>query len=156
MEGAAPSEAGCVKILFFLLILSSAALAKDCATDITSFRKLFSDANYPLVWEETTADDGKPLIVTISEKDGKLFLEFDKTREGLWASGTADICKEEEIVADISKEKIKLGKAAHWVLKMSMKDGAKFTLTKLKPLVLKISTFGWKGEFVPKAPAQSP
>lgn len=139
-----------MKHFTLFLLLSSSAFAKNCANDITSFRKMFADDTFPLIWEETTADDGKPLIVTIAEKDSKIFLEFNKTKEGLWASGTADICKDDEIVADIKKDQIKLGKAAHWVLKMSMKNGAKFTLTKLKPLVLKISTFGWKGEFVPR------
>lgn len=133
----------------FLLLISFSTFGKECVNDIASFRKMFGDEKYPLEWIETTADDGKPLVVTISEKENKIFLEFNKTKEGLWASGTADICKDEEIVADIRKDQIKLGKAAHWVLKMSMKNGAKFTLTKLKPLVLKISTFGWKGEFIP-------
>ncbi len=134
----------------FLLIISTGLWAKTCAHDTKSFQKLFGDETYPLHWEETTADDGKPLIVKITEEKGKLFLEFVKTKEGLWASGTADICEDSgEIVAAISKEQIKLGKAAHWAIKMSMSNGAKFKLTKSKPLVLKISTFGWSGEFVP-------
>lgn len=139
--------------LIFLLLLPLQVFSSTCATDIKSFRALLADEDYPLLWEETTADDGKPLIVKISELGGKLHLEFDKTKEGPWAQGTADICKDEDIVASISKEQIKLGKAAHWAIKMSMKGGAKFKLQKLKPLVLKISTFGWSGEFIPrKAP----
>lgn len=136
--------------VLLLLVFSLSVFGKECVTDIRSFRKLFNDDSYPLVWEETTADDGKPLVVKISELNAKIFLEFDKTREGLWASGTADICRDDEIVASISKEQIKLGKAAHWVIRMSMKNGAKFKLRKLKPHVLKISTFGWSGEFIPK------
>ncbi|MES2528936.1 MAG: hypothetical protein V4598_17755 [Bdellovibrionota bacterium] len=137
---------------FILLFIFSTSLwAKTCAGDLKSFRELFDNETYPLTWEETTADDGKPLVVKITEEKGKLFLEFVKTKEGLWASGTADICKDEgEIVATISKEQIKLGKAAHWAIKMSMKNGASFKLIKLKPLILKISTFGWSGEFIPK------
>ncbi len=137
----------------FILIffLSTSLWAKTCASDMKSFRNLLQDDSYPLHWEETTADDGKPLVVKITEEKGKLFLEFVKTKEGLWASGTADICEDEgEIIAAISKDQIKLGKAAHWAIKMSMSNGAKFKLIKLKPLILKISTFGWSGEFIPK------
>ncbi len=138
-----------MNVILFVLLATS-LWAKTCAHDIKTFQKLFGDEAYPLHWEETTADDGKPLIVKITETKGTLFLEFMKTKEGLWASGSADICGDnDEISAAISKEQIKLGKAAHWAIKMSMKNGAKFTLTKLKPLVLKISTFGWSGEFVP-------
>jgi hypothetical protein len=137
--------------LFFLIFLITNLWAKTCSQDISSFRRLLGDETYPLHWEETTADDEKPLNVKITEEKGKLFLEFVKTKEGLWASGTADICLEEgDIFAAISKEQIKLGKAAHWAIKMSMSNGAKFKLIKLKPLVLKISTLGWSGEFIPK------
>ncbi len=136
---------------FFLFFLLSAQLhAKTCATDLKSFRSLFSDENFPLIWNETTADDGKPLVVKITEQKNQLFLQFVKTKEGLWAEGTADICKDEDIVASISKEQIKLGKAAHWVIKMSMSGGAKFKLRLIKKDVLKISTIGWSGEFSPE------
>jgi len=135
-------------ILPFLLFISLVH-ASTCATDISSFRKIMGNDSFPLLWRETTADDGKPLIVKISEEKGKLFLQFVKSKEGLWAEGTADICKNEEIIASISKEQIRLGKAAHWILKMSMKGGAKFKLNMITDNVLKISTFGWSGEFVP-------
>lgn len=136
-------------ILFFLL-LSSQLHAANCAADLKSFRGLFGDDNFPLVWNETTADDGKPLVVKIREENSKLFLQFVKTKEGLWAEGNSDICKDEEIIAMISKDQIKLGKAANWVLKMSMSGGAKFKLKLIKKNVLKISTTGWSGEFSPE------
>ena len=135
--------------IFILFFLSLPLNAATCASDLKSFRTLFGDENFPLTWNETTADDGKPLVVKITEEKNKLFLQFVKTKEGLWAEGTADICKDEEIVASISKDQIKLGKAAHWVIRMSMKGGAKFKLQLLKKDVLKISTIGWIGEFSP-------
>lgn len=138
-----------MKYLFLFLVLSNLHAA-TCARDLSSFRKIMGNESFPLLWRETTADDGKPLIVKISEENGKLFLQFVKTKEGPWAEGTADICKDKDIVASISKEQIRLGKAAHWVLKMSMKGGAMFTLKMIKDNVLKISTFGWSGEFVPE------
>lgn len=138
-------------ILFFILSSLAQAVAPDCAKDIAGVRDLLKDANMPLVWVETTADDGKPLVVTISELGRKLHLEFDKTKEGLWASGGADVCMVEgNVVAHITKDHIKLGKAAHWVVKMSMSGGAKFTLKYSAPDKLHISTFGWKGDFTPQ------
>lgn len=134
----------------FLLFISLSLHAETCATDLKSFRSLFADENFPLTWSETTADDGKPLVVKITEANNRLFLQFVKTKEGLWAEGTADICKDEEIVASISKEQIKLGKAAHWAIKMSMSGGAKFKLKLLRKNTLKISTIGWSGEFSPE------
>lgn len=138
-----------MKFLILFLFISNLHAA-TCASDLSTFRKIMGNESFPLLWRETTADDGKPLIVKISEEKGKLFLQFVKTKEGPWAEGTADICKDKDIVASISKEQIRLGKAAHWVLKMSMKGGAKFTLKMIKDDVLKISTFGWSGEFVPE------
>lgn len=136
--------------LLFLMIFSSQVLAFECASDLSSFRKIMGDESFPLLWRETTADDGKPLIVKISEEKGKLFLQFVKTKEGPWAEGTSDICRDQEIVASISKDQIRLGKAAPWILRMSMKSGAKFKLRKIKKYLLEISTFGWSGEFVPE------
>ncbi len=37
--------------------------------------------------------DGKPLVVSILERNGALFLEFIKTREGLWAQSEGRICR---------------------------------------------------------------
>lgn len=38
-------------------------------------------------------EDGKPLLVSIHEKKGALFLEFIKTQEGLSAESVGVICK---------------------------------------------------------------
>jgi hypothetical protein len=66
---------------------------------------------FPLKWTETTMGDGKPLLVSISERQGVLALEFTKTREGLWAESTGVICPsgvDLEIV--FSREQIRLGR----------------------------------------------
>lgn len=137
-------------VIGLLLSLSSFA-AKECAKNFSSFKLMTKDPEFPMNWIETTANDGKPLKVDISERNEVLHLEFNKTKEGLWASGTADICLVDGVLkASISKDQIKLGEAAPWVLRMSMKGGADFKLEKIKPGVLKISTFGWSGEFIPK------
>lgn len=38
-------------------------------------------------------DDGKPLLLTIMEKDGLLFLRLVKSGEGLWAEGACTVCR---------------------------------------------------------------
>lgn len=138
-------------MLYALLFLLSPALARDCASDLPGLAKLFKRESFPATWRETTANDGKPLVVKISERDGRLHLEFDKTKEGLWAKGTADVCAgKKSVEAAISKKQIKLGDAAPWILRMSMKGGATFTLEQPEPGKLHIGTFGWSGDFVPE------
>ncbi len=137
-------------MMFFLLLMTSLTFAKDCADNFTALKTVLNEPDFQSHWIETTANDGKPLKMDISDREGKLYLEFDKTKEGLWASGSTDVCKvDDKFEAQITKEKINLGKAAPWIMRMSMKSGATFKLQKLKPGVLKISTFGWSGEFVP-------
>ena len=140
--------------IFILIVLFSLPVfaSKDCAKNFATLKTIVKDPEFSMKWVETTANDGKPLMVDISEKENELFLEFIKSKEGPWASGTADICQVENVLqASISEKQIKLGEAAPWILKMSMKSGAVFKLEKLKPGVLKISTFGWSGEFVPNS-----
>ncbi len=137
--------------LLSLVLLSSTVHAADCAKDLHSLGKLFGEENFPAVWRETTANDGKPLVVTLSERKGQLHLEFNKTKEGLWAAGTAGLCKGKDgVEAKITKKQIKLGKAAPWILRMSMKGGATFKLSKKDAATLHIGTFGWSGDFVPE------
>jgi hypothetical protein len=76
------------------------------------------ESAFPLKWTETTMGDGKPLVVSISERQGMLALEFTKTREGLWAESTGVICRsggDLEIV--FSREQVRLGPAANWLMR---------------------------------------
>ncbi len=93
--------------------------------------------------------DGKPLVVSIMEKDGVLFLEFMKTQEGLWAEGAAVICQAGAgLEARIGR--IRMGPAAHWILRRAMGDGGTFVLSRQGNAQLQIATPGWKGAFSPK------
>lgn len=140
-----------MRFVFLIYLFCSSAFADECATNFSGLKKIFNVEVFATHWIETTADDGKPLIMNLEEKENKLFLSFVKTKEGPWASGTADICKKDKIIqAIITKKQINLGNAAPWVMKMSMKSGATFELTMIRPNVLKISTFGWSGEFIPQ------
>ncbi len=141
-------------VLFSLLLLLSfncdAHELQICAATISELRVMLGEQKFPLKWEETTMGDGKPLVVSIVENNGSLFLEFIKTREGLWAESPGVICKTgADLEAQFTGEQIHLGPAANWVLRYALRNGGKFTLTKLGSDQLRIATGGWKGIFSP-------
>lgn len=135
-----------------LLLLSGAAHgSQNCAATLVELRSMLGEQAFPLKWEETTMDDEKPLIVSIGEKNGALFLEFIKTGEGLWAESAGVICRTGTgLETRFGAEQIRLGPAANWVLRYSLRNGGKFTLTRLGPEQLRIATSGWGGTFSPR------
>lgn len=142
--------------LYFLpLLLSSMSVAhasQTCAATLSELGILLGEQSFPLKWEEITMDDGKPLVMTIVENNGSLFLEFTKTGEGLWASSRGVICKTgTDFEARFSGKQIRLGPAANWILRSALGNGGKFTLTKLGPDQLRIATSSWSGLFSPLA-----
>jgi hypothetical protein len=97
-------------------------------------------------------DDGKPLVMSILERNGSLFLEFTKTGEGLWAASSGVICKTgTDFEARFSGKQIRLGPAANLILRLALRNGGTFTLTKLGPDQLRIATSSWSGTFSPAA-----
>jgi hypothetical protein len=101
-------------------------------------------------WVETTADDGKPLVITVKEQNSKLYFTFDKTKEGIWAEGPAQICHEDdEMVLKVSGKDIKLGTEAPWPLRISMSGGTKLRLKFKDTENLHVSATGWSGDFRP-------
>jgi hypothetical protein len=140
-------------LLLLPLLLSLKGEAHElqpCATTISELKALLGEQGFPLKWEETTMDDGKPLVVSIGENNGTLSLEFIKTAEGLWLEGPGVVCKTgDDLEARFSGQQIRLGPAANWVLRYALRNGGKFTLTKLGPDQLRIATSGWSGVFSP-------
>ena len=140
-------------LLFLPLLLSlhsGAHASPSCAATVGELGVLLGDQAFPLTWEETTMDDGKPLVMSIVEKNGSLFLEFTKTGEGLWAESTGVICKiGTDFEARFSGKQIRLGPAANWMLRYALRDGGKFTLTRLGSDQLRIATSSWSGTFCP-------
>lgn len=96
--------------------------------------------------------DGKPLVVSIREQDGSLHMEFQKTREGLWAEGAAVICAASAGSAGLEARlsRLRAGPAAHWLLRHSMGQDPTFTLSRLATGQLRIATPGWHGVFSPR------
>jgi hypothetical protein len=101
-------------------------------------------------WIETTADDGKPLKINMEVRGEALYFIFDKTKEGVWAEGVVDVCKEKEgLSAEIAGKDIKVGPQAPRVIRWTMGGGATFHLKLKDADHLHVSTFGWSGDFVP-------
>lgn len=140
----------CLLCLSLLLLHDNQAQATPaCAATLHELRLLLGDSNFPLAWEETTMDDGKPLRVSILEKEGALWLEFIKTREGLWAQSAGVICRSgHEFETRFGPEQIRFGPASSWLLRVALANGGKFTLTQLGPDKLRIAGGGWSGTFL--------
>ena len=99
-------------------------------------------------WKETSMTDGKPLVVSMHEKNGGIHLQFIKEKEGLWAEGTGLICQAgKEFEIEFKSGEIRLGPAANWLLKLGLANGGKFSLTKIGSDQLRIKTSGWQGHF---------
>ncbi|WP_422901964.1 hypothetical protein [Propionivibrio sp.] len=143
----------CIAILLLLLSLSAHAHdAQGCAATIKDLRILAEDPSFALRWSEISMDDGKPLKVSIVERNGALLLEFMKTGEGLWAEISGVICKSGvDLELRMPREQINLGPATNWMLSLALANGGVFTLRRRMSNQLQIETQGWSGRFVPTA-----
>ena len=124
--------------------------ASTCASTIAGLRALLADESFALEWRETTMDDEKPLVLSVLERDGNLFLMFVKTGEGLWAEGAGLVCREGPYFEmRLAADRLKIGPAASWAARYAFANGAQFTLARLGSHRLRIDTVGWSGVFVP-------
>jgi hypothetical protein len=140
-----------IRVAWVLPLLSMHAAAAPCAQTIDQVRVLLGDATFPLRWQETTMDDGKPLVMTLAEREGGLELSIGKHGQGIWAEGAASICTlEASLEARFTKGKSRIGAAAPWPLRYALRRDARLLLTRLGPARIQVSTFGWHGEFSPQ------
>jgi hypothetical protein len=139
-----------VFFLFPLLwLIGECRASPPCAATISDLRALLADQSFPLQWHETTMDDGKPLVLSILERNGSLVLEFVKTGEGRWAESASIVCLKAgaDLEARFAQGQVRLGPAANWAMQYTLANGGKFTLTKLGAEQLRIATTGWSGTF---------
>lgn len=140
----------CIFLALLLPLHSHAQAPAKCVTTLTDLKALLRDPGFPLQWEETTMDDGQPLMVTIAEKDGALSVAFVKTSRGLWADITGSICQTEQALEiRFTDKQIHFGPAASWVLRYVLSSGGQFTLSRNGAQKMRVSTTGWSGLFVP-------
>jgi hypothetical protein len=141
----------CVVAAMLLAHSSHASESRTCAKNIAELNQVWGDAAFPLKWQETSMSDGKPLAVSIQEKNGKLHLQFVKAMEGLWAESTGLICPVgNELEIEFTGDEIRLGPAANWLIKLAIGSGGKFSLQRIGPHQLRIKTSGWQGLFSSK------
>ena len=74
-------------------------------------------------------NDGKPLLLSIGEKDGALFVAFVKSGEGLWAEGASIVCR------------------SRAGLEVQVAGSGRFTLTRIGTEQLQVATMLWSGTF---------
>lgn len=121
-----------------------------CATTIPELRALVGDPAFPLHWQETSMSDGKPMLVSIIERNGALFLEFFKSSESLWAEGSGVIClRGVHLETHLAADKLRMGPSANMLARLALSNGGTFTLKRLAARELHIDTTGWSGHFVP-------
>jgi len=141
----------CALAVMLLAQSSHSSESLPCAKNISELNQVWGDTAFPLKWQETSMSDGKPLVVTIQEKNGKFHLQFVKAMEGLWAESTGYICPVgNELEIEFTGDDIRLGPAANWLIKVAIGNGGKFSLQRIGPHQLRIKTSGWQGLFSSK------
>ena len=139
------------RLLVPLLCLAGPCQAAPaaCADTLETLRVLMADPALPLRWRETTMDDGRPLVMSILERDGTLFLSFFKQEKGMWLEGAVSVCpRGAHWAARFAGRKVHVGPAAHWAMRYTLSKGAEITLTRLDSTRLRIVTAGWDGIFL--------
>jgi hypothetical protein len=144
-------KSACYLLPLLLSLSHTAHASSQCAATLSELKAMMGGQAFPLKWEETSMDDGKPLLVNITENQGVLNMAFTKAGEGLWAEGDGVICKTATgLETRFSGDQIHVGPAANWMLRYALKKGGKFTLTQLGADQLRIATSGWSGTFCPR------
>jgi hypothetical protein len=138
----------CFLLTLWLPLSSQAQTPEKCVSKVTALKALLHDPSFAMTWEETTMDDGKPLVVSITDKNGALSVAFDKTSKGLWAEINGEICQTDKgLEIRFTGDQIHFGPAASWVLHYALSNGGKFTLSKISDKQMQVSTTGWSGTF---------
>lgn len=139
-------------LLVGILLIGAVVQAQECVTDQLGLLKLVGSEEFHAEWIETTQDDGKPLMIKMQSQKDRLYFIFDKTKEGVWAEGLIRVCKnQDKLIVKISKEDIKVGDAAPWLIKMAMGGGAEFKLQITSKDKMHVAITGWSGDFIPQS-----
>lgn len=123
----------------------SAHAADDCASDMQELNTMIGH-EFHTHWRETTADDGKPMLLRITEQGNKLHIVFEKTRDGLWGSGEVEVCKKGSKYEIVSAN-MQPGKSAPGMIRGMMNGSQKFNLQINSASSIKVWRFGWSGSF---------
>ena len=128
------------KLLFCLLILSDSTLAQaKCLRTVSELKA----HNVKARWHETTANDGKPLTISIT--DGAHGLRYSARKAGaLWLTGNVSVCLSggaKEIILSNTKATSEVPMLAK--LALPSKQSARIVNDRIK-----LGGAGWGGTFV--------
>jgi hypothetical protein len=128
------------KLLFCLLILSDSTLAQaKCLRTVSELKA----HNVKARWHETTANDGKPMTITIT--DGTHGLHYSAKKAGvLWLTGHVSVCLSggaTEITLSNTKATNEVPMLAR--LALPSKQSARIVNDRIK-----LGGAGWGGTFV--------
>jgi hypothetical protein len=131
-----------------ILLSAQCLAAPPCAESIRDLRTLLADPEFPLKWRETSMSDGKPLLLTIFEREGALIVSFEKTEEGLWAEGVSVVCRNgTDYEIRFVNDSVRFGHAASLMLQYSVLNGPPMKFTKTGAEKMQVGLTGWSGEF---------
>ena len=136
------------QLLLCIFAFTIGAAHADCAGDIDGLRRIAQDVAFPLDWIETGMDDGRPLRLTLSQREETLHFQFNKTPAGLWAEGLGEICAVAgALEVQFGPGALHPGPDASWLLRRRLEGGARLRLARLPSGELQVSTFGWHSRF---------
>lgn len=133
----------------FLVFASGYSSYADCA-DTEAELDAMTVADFSVNWRETTANDGKPMLLKMSSKNDKLYMVFEKSRDGVWAEGAVEVCSDGGgLLVKMDADDIHLGPKAPGLVRMAMHNGARFKVQVKSARSIHVSTSGWSGDFTP-------
>ncbi|MBY0452617.1 MAG: hypothetical protein K2P92_06245 [Bdellovibrionaceae bacterium] len=132
--------------VFLVFGFSSHAFATEgCASDTEELTALIGH-EFHTNWNETSADDGKPMMLRITEQADKLHIVFEKTRDGVWGSGDIEVCKKGSKYEIVSTA-MRAGRGAPMLVRGMMNGNQKFNLQINSNSSIRVWRSGWAGNF---------
>lgn len=127
-------------LLVSLLVLASPTLAQaECFKTVTEIKA----NNIKTRWNETTANDGKPLMISIN--DGAKGLVYTGKKAGvLWLSGNVSVCRSGD-TTDITLKNTRATSHVPMLARMGMPHTQSARIVGNQ---IKLSGGGWGGTFV--------
>ena len=139
---------GALMLALSILFPATCLAGQPCARTLADLRSLLAEPAFPLKWRETGMNDGKPLLLTIFEREGALVVSFEKTEEGLWAEGVSIICRgENDYEIRFVNDRVRFGPAASLLVQYSVLNGGPVTFAKTGPEKMQVGMSGWSGDF---------
>jgi hypothetical protein len=129
------------KLLICLFVLSGSTIAQaECLKTVSDIKANSVKAR----WQETTANDGKPLMISIS--DGAKGLVYSASKAGVpWLTGNVSVCRLSGSVTEITLKNTKATSNVPMLARLALPS------TQTAQIVndqIKLGGGGWGGTFV--------